>query len=678
MLNRLGAAAATLTLLAGLTGLTVSGIPSGPAAEAAGQGPYGLIERKNEQIKMADGITLRANVKYPARGGRRAPGSFPVVVTETPYGKDLANIAGELAHGPFGRQFANKITPNGREVLNELSDAAGYSGHLVEHGYIHVQVDVRGTGVSEGEWSLLQPVETRDSIRVVDWASRLPGSNGRVGMVGLSYLGMTQMLAAGAVGPGSPLKAIFPIMPGVNVYQDLVAHDGLFNIESTLSYLGGSGTMLQLLNPLLGLGNDPKALQKIYQDRFRGFYGSKGEGVYGMLGNLLTNQNMAYDEKFWQDRATGNAIDKIVANGIPAYLVGGLFDVLQDGTPRAYAGLQNAWAGRPSTGPMAPDQPVTGRYQLLNGPWYHLTPGYAPKATVDLKKIQLAWFDRWLKGERNGIDATRTPLHAIDVDGHHIRAATYPLKQAKPTTFYLGDRTLDRTPPAARTTQTTRTTRTTRTGRADQVAYTGLSNPCSRSTEQWIFGLPSLLLNIFKRQNPCAQHVPAPTAERTYSTGGFTAPTVLAGPIGLTLYARSTKPNTAFVATVDDVAPDGTAVELTSGSLLGTFRALDERRTWRTSDGRILSPYHLDTRAALRPVAPGRVIRYDLKIRATFHTFQPGHRLRIRLGTGDLPHVIPPPWELPNLLGGVYQVQRSGDAPSQLIVPLATPRSTAG
>src|SRR5207249_2780002 len=118
-----------------------------------------------------------------------------------------------------------------------------------------------------------------------------------------------------------------------------------------------------------------------------------------------------------------------------AFLVGGWYDLFQRGEPLNYSGLQNAYAGRPVGAPMSPDQPVTGRYQLLMGPWYHVT---APDG-IDLEPIELRWFDQWLKGEHTGIANTRKPLHLAELGtDRYVDASRYPLDQATPTTYYLG------------------------------------------------------------------------------------------------------------------------------------------------------------------------------------------------------------------------------------------------
>ena len=78
---------------------------------------------------------------------------------------------------------------------------------------------------------------------------------------------------------------------------------------------------------------------------------------------------------------------------------------------------------------MRPDQPVTGRYQLLMGPWYHGNVGQG----VNLTLLELQWFDTWLRGEPTGVDRTPTPLHIYEVGGdRYVEASHWPLRQAHP------------------------------------------------------------------------------------------------------------------------------------------------------------------------------------------------------------------------------------------------------
>ncbi len=91
---------------------------------------------------------------------------------------------------------------------------------LVLHGYNFVSVEVRGTGDSHGNyWTILGPEDHTDLAYIIDtWIPAQPWSDGKVGMIGASYQGENQIMAAGHVEldpDGSPkhLKALLPIVP---------------------------------------------------------------------------------------------------------------------------------------------------------------------------------------------------------------------------------------------------------------------------------------------------------------------------------------------------------------------------------------------------------------------------------------------------------------------------------
>lgn len=93
-----------------------------------------------------------------------------------------------------------------------------------------------------------------------------------------------------------------------------------------------------------------------------------------------------------------------------------------------YTDLQNLVAGRPVLDPMAPGQPATPRYQLLMGPWTHLTTG----SGIDVTRLELEWFDTWLLGQRTPLATTTTPLH-LNVLGTSswVDTASWPPAAAK-------------------------------------------------------------------------------------------------------------------------------------------------------------------------------------------------------------------------------------------------------
>jgi putative CocE/NonD family hydrolase len=595
---------------------------------------YGTSEQSNVPVTMSDGTVLRADVYWPAdtKTAKPATGHFPVVLTQTPYGKNSG----------LG------------SVGNQLTGAFPY---LVERGYIDVVADVRGTGDSHGTWDIFDPVQIQDGVQLVRWASRLAHADGRVGLYGESYLGINQLMTASAVGRQSPLKAIFPVVAGNDLYRDIAYYGGVSGLEFDGVFLGLTGG-LNAFNPFAEAAQsqtpDPSDTAGVETEHTGGL-------ISYHAATLLSAELQgpeSYDEAYWQQRNPRNLLARIVANGIPAFLVGGWFDLFQRGEPLNYSGLQDAFAHRSVGAPMSARQKLTGRYQLLMGPWYHVT---AP-AGIDLQSIELQWFDHWLKGRNTGITNTNTPLHAYELGANrYVEASRYPFPAATPSRYYLSaGNALSQASPTS--------------SGADTVVFTGATSPCDRQTEQWGAGGGALATEEVGQPAPCTtddRTLQLGPGALTYTTAPFTSDTVLAGPSDATIYASSTRPETFFEATLEDIAPDGTSTPLTGGGLLGSFRARDTSRSWLAPDGSPLLPYHPYTQASVQAVPDGAVVRYDVEVFPTFALLAKGHSLRVTITTSDTPHLGFTPAQLSGLLGGVYQVQRSARASSYMELPLA-------
>jgi putative CocE/NonD family hydrolase len=596
---------------------------------------YAVFTAVNIPIKMADGVILRANLLYPAdpATGVPAPGPFPVLLAQTPYGKTLA----------------------------------GPNPYLVQRGYIEAIVDVRGTGASRGQWGLLDPEQIRDAVSLVHWAAQVPHATGRVGLFGASYLGINQLLTAAAVGPNSPLKAIFPMVAATDVYRDAAVMGGLPDSEFFDFYLGFTAG-LNTANPVkegtaAGVDqNTPGEVAAVEADHLH--------GLGAFHAGYLADGNLRFDSPYWGARRPSELLGAIVANNIPAYLVGGWHDLFQRGEPLNYTGLQNAVAGRPVGAPMAPGQRVTGRYQLLMGPWYHLTFGQG----VDLDKLQLEWFDTWLRGEPTGMDQTPTPLHLFDLGTHHyLDTDDWPLQRTTPQRLYLG---AGRSGTANSLNDGTLSPAAPRADGADGVAFGGVSSPCGKSTDQWSQGLSTVLFGAAAPlAAPCDgddRTLQSTPSALTYTSAPFSRPGTLGGPIGVTLFATSTTTDSEWVVTVEDVGPDGTSLPLTEGALVGSMRALDVGRSWWVPDGGLLLPFHVSTQASASLVPAGQLARYDVEVFPTLASIGAGHRLRITISTSDTPHLLPTAEQLADLAGGVYQVMRSPGAASFVTLPIVT------
>jgi len=594
---------------------------------------YGVVEQQNVPVTMSDGTVLRANVYTPAVNGQAAPGPFPVLLTQTPYGKDSVGAAG---------------------------GATGEDTYLVQRGYIDVVADVRGTGDSSGQFGFFDPVQQQDGATLVRWAAKLPHSDGKVGLYGASYLGINQLLTVGQLGPNSPVKAIFPVVPGNDLYRDTAFDGGLIDIEFGSLYVGLTGS-LNLVNPLAENPQDPlDTLQVELQHT-----ANLANFDLPLLLNTTFAGDQAYDGPYWQARSPVQALAQVVRDHVPAYIVGGWYDLFQRGEPLNFSGLQNALAGRSVYAPMSPSQTPSGRYQLLMGPWYHLN-----GATQDFDPTMLAWFDRWLKDEPTGIDQTTTPAHLYLLGANkYVDQTQWPPAALQPTTWYFGAGPSGSGAPSQNDGTLTRSAPATASG-ADQVLYVGANAGCSRELDQWSMGAFEDVTDPSNPNgDPCAQNDAAnetgPGA-LTYTTAPFGQDTVLGGPVDATIYATATTPDTELVATLEDVAPDGTATPITTGALLGSLRATDSSKSWTEPDGRAILPYHPYTLASKRAVPAGTVTRFDVEIRPTFADLAAGHRLRLTLNTSDLPALIPTEADATNLIGGVYEVQRNTAGASYL------------
>jgi putative CocE/NonD family hydrolase len=625
---------------------------------------YGTASTNDIALAGAGGTTIRVNEIYPTTAsGQPAKGPFPVLLTMTPYGKGQG---GSSSPGSAASPSSGAVT-------------GGADNYLAQRGFIEVVEDVRGTGDSNGSWGLFDPVQQQDAIRVLNWAARLPHADGRVGTYGPSYLGIDQLLLAGAVGPNSPLKATFPMVSANDIYRDTSFMGGLLDFEFSETYLGLTAG-LNIANPVGDAASDSNLLSDlagIETDHVNGLASYHAKTT----GNILTGGDEAYDGSYWQARNPQNILARVVANHIPAYLVGGEFDIFQNGEPLNYAELQNAWAGRSATAPMLPGQRTTGRYQLTVGPWEHIN-----GSSVNVDPLELEWFDTWLKHENTGMAQTPTPLHYYDLgSGRFTETATYPFTGSTPTRLYFGPgQTLTGSAPTSAGPAGTIAgslpaglgsvagSTLPSLGSSDTLLWSPVGGVCGRPIDQWSMGGISAPAGSAGLLAPCADDDRATQAGPwaiSYTSAPLTHPETVAGPITATVYASSTTTETQLVAELEDVTPSGTSYPLTEGALLGSLRAVNPSRSW-TSSGMTVLPYHPYTQASSRPVTPGALTEYQIQIFPTLATIASGDRLRLTLSTADTPHLTPLPTQLPNLVGGVYSIARTASAPSSLTLEL--------
>jgi uncharacterized protein len=163
-------------------------------------------------VPMRDGQVLRANVFAP-----RQPGRYPVIINVGPYGKDvsLAHLYPSVWSGMVRRNPAISSGSDARDIAWEVPDPRRW----VPDGYVLVHADSRGAGRSAGFYGIWGRKSHEDYADAVEWAGTQAWSNGKVGILGVSYYA----LAAWAVAAEQPghLSAIIPWNGAADMYRDV-------------------------------------------------------------------------------------------------------------------------------------------------------------------------------------------------------------------------------------------------------------------------------------------------------------------------------------------------------------------------------------------------------------------------------------------------------------------------
>jgi uncharacterized protein len=322
-----------------------------------------LIEARNTRIPVRDGTELAADVFLPDSGG-----PHPVLVGLSPYGKEIQSL-------PIPSQ-----PPTSPVYSREIE--AGDPRHLTNAGYVHVIADVRGTGKSGGVYrGWMSEDEARDSYDAIEWAAEQEWSNGRVGMVGVSYYGAIQLAAAALQPPH--LEAIMPLNAPADYYREGSHHGGMLHAffdfiyrnfargrdESEVVANSSQAELAEVIETLLAnpdLSMYP-GLYSVVADPKR------SPLFFDLLANPL-------DGPFYWRRSAYKSYDKI---NIPFYTGSGWW---------AYGHMHLRGAFQHYRGINAPKKLYVESRVEADAPMDE-----AYNAEV------VRWYDHWLKGESNGI-----------------------------------------------------------------------------------------------------------------------------------------------------------------------------------------------------------------------------------------------------------------------------------
>jgi len=551
-------------------------------------------ERRIAEIPMRDGVRLHTVILVPA-GAQDAP----ILLTRTPYDADEMTGRTPSAH------LATAI--HGYDHPTDV---------VVEGGYIRVVQDVRGKYGSEGGYLMNRPLSgpwnpspvdhSTDTWDTIEWlVHNVPESNGRVGILGISYDGFLPLMAL--VNPHPALAVAVPMNPMVDGWRgDDWFHNGAFRQAMMPYFVGQEATR--------------KGEIEWFSTRYDQYDEYLAAGSAGELGRRRGLEQLGFWQKilahpsydaFWRDQA----MDRVLAEQplrVPVMIVHGLWDQ-EDiyGAPAVYDALE-------------PKDTGNDQVFLVLGPWFHgqqirngsaigairfdsdtsksfrrdvlapflaqyLKPG-APKADVApvtaFETGTNAWrrLDAWPAGCASGCEVRPTPLYLEPGLGLGFAA---PAAGKEPYTEYVSDP-------------------------AKPVPY--IQRPVREENNRWREWLVTDQREASGRTDVVA-----------FVSEVLTEPVKISGRPVASLVASTSGTDSDWVVKLIDVYPDEVAEQPEMGGYQLMVAADIFRGRYRES---------LETP---EPLAPNEPLLYRFDLPTANHVFRPGHRIMVQVQSSWFP-----------------------------------------
>lgn len=555
---------------------------------------YGVVEMRDLMLPTRDGIPLATDVYLPAMNGTVMSEKLPAILTRTPYNKD---------------------------------GSAGMGRYYATRGYAFVAQDVRGRYRSEGVWHWMTD-DGRDGVDALAWIGRQSWSNGKVGMIGTSYVGGTQH--APALEKAPELVTVIPVDAVSNQAYQSVRNAGAFELRFwnwivAMTSPDGSrqardpGTRAALremadhkltyLRELpLRRGTTPLKLAAEYEDW------------------LVEAMRHGANDAFWSQN---NIVDNPGRyKDMPVYLVGGWYD---------------SWAGNTTRNYVALSKTIRGPVYLIMGPWIHGSQGrfahgqvsFGPEAAIaDPLAWRLEWYDHWLKGVDNTVGkaapfASKVRIFVMgtgdenkDANGakHHggywRDENEWPLARTQYTRYYLqAGGTLTTAAPTATPSST---------------SYEfDPKNPVPTIGGNISSGDGILLQGAWDQRG--GEHVwnwtePVPLSSRNdvlvFETPPLSADLEVTGELQVKLWASSSATDTDFTAKLVDVHPP-------SADFPGGF---DQN----IADGIVRARFR-ESLTAEKLMQPGTAYEFTILMYPTSNVFKRGHKIRVDVSSSNFP-----------------------------------------
>ena len=446
---------------------------------------------------------------------------------------------------------------------------------IARKGYACVRVDMRGSGDSQGvQLDEYLPIEQQDGVEIVEWLAAQDWCTGAVGMFGLSWGGITALQVA-ALAPPS-LKAIIPVGASVDRYYD----DGGYFVGCLAGETVGWGAVM------FGFNSRPPD-PVIYGADWKKDWLKRLDSTPLFLELWLKHQRR---DDYWLQGTVCTDYSRIK---VPVYAMSGWNDCWPNTVLRLAQHLKTPYKG-------------------LSGTWGHMYPNEAiPGPGANFVGEATRWFDRWLKGIKNGIDdepqltcfiQERAGTNARDDQrtGHWVDLAAWDPEQVDYLQFYLSAHSIERHPsPTGESVQVTSPLSVGQT----------LGDYMPQASSVNCAGLPG-----DQRRDDAFS--------RCFDTAPLEQPLDILGTSKISLSLSSSASCAMVAVRLCDVSPDGDSALITYGILNLAQRA-----------GR-------ETPLA---VVAGQNYQVDMRLNDVGYRVAKGHRLRVAISNS----LWPTAWPLP-------------------------------
>jgi putative CocE/NonD family hydrolase len=549
---------------------------------------YDSSVRTSQYLTMRDGIKIAIDIKRPAIKDKVEEDRLPVIWTHTRY---------------------RRSTLRNGKVAGEL-DSPIYD-HLLKRGYVLAAADVRGSGASFSSWQGITIEEAKDAYEITEWLASQPWCDGNVGMLGGSYLGITQLMAASTNPPH--LKAIFPVVALFDIYpfsyQGGVFFDDWHKHWSELTKYMDTQVIAAPVD-----GEEGEALLKAAVAEH-----NQNRQIYDIFSALPYRDSI--------DQATGTKphyewlpsgyVEEINQSGIPIYLWCGWFDSF---TKDGFLMYRNFTTPKKLT--MAAMSHSSTNPKILQEVF-----------TIALPDMQ-RWFDYWLKGIDNGI------MDEPDIHYHVMKkpnewewrtADKWPLPEQNQTKYYfhlgpsgsvasVNDGRLSADLPSSDS------------GKDDYVVdYTTTAGAATRWDNAVGEGFDYSGIGENDKKG------------LTYTTEALAEDLEVTGHPVVHLWVSSTATDGDFFVYLEEVDAEGVSHYISEGTLRASHRALHE--PYYDNLG---LPFHRSHEEDVVEFEPGEQAELVFDLQPTSNVFNAGNRIRITITCADIdnastPELSPPP-----------------------------------